>query len=82
MIIDIKKLQSVLDKGDYDSEVSVEAKNALDTSIKIRHKYTKHTKSENDGFLDFTRINEISIAKRGNLKVYQNLPKGIRVVAR
>lgn len=81
----IVRLNSILDKGTFQSKVSSSAKKALISSIKLRKKYTTIHSLENDSTknisLDFTEVNKQAIKKRGNLKVYQNLPKGIRVVA-
>lgn len=77
----VKTLEAVLEKGLFQSEVSSEAEEALKRNIKLR----KKLKSEKMGkrlTLDFSEVNKTSIEKRGNLKVYQDLPKGIRVVAR
>jgi hypothetical protein len=75
----VSKLNAVLKKGAFNSKVSDIAKEALIDSISL-HKKQKY-KSKKSLSLDFSQINKISIEKRDNLKVYQNLPKGIRVVA-
>ena len=78
----ITKMQGILNKGDFFTEVSPQATTALKDSIKIRNKRYKKPYSKSHITLDFKTVNEEAINKRGNLKVYDSLPKGIRVVAR
>jgi len=77
-VFSVGRMQSILNTGEFYTNISSEANEALKKSIKIRRKRSpkKHIT------LDFQSINEDAIKKRGNLKVYQSLPKGIRVVAR
>ncbi|MEA3552835.1 MAG: hypothetical protein U9R39_00375 [Campylobacterota bacterium] len=83
MGVEIKRLKSILNKGSFHSEVSTVANIALKNSIISRKKYfSSHAKSDSGITLDFKDINKFAIQKRGNLKVYQDLPRGIRVVAR
>jgi len=77
----ISRLQGILNRGDFYTEVSSEATIALKESQELRKKI-KGSSSQKKLKLDFEEVNKTAIAKRGNLKVYQNLPKGIRVVAR
>ena len=81
MSIELKKINTILENGEFHSEVSNAAKTALNDSIALRSKYKVKNKRQ-EILLDFTEVNKIAIQKRGNLKVYQDLPKGIRVVAR
>lgn len=81
MSLDTERISAILEKGDFQSGISEVAKEALQEAIKIKQHY-KTTLSTKTLSLDFTEVNRIAIEKRGNLKVYQNLPKGIRVVAR
>lgn len=80
MELDIKRINTILREGDFHSEVSNIAKEALEQSIKIKQQQKKISSTKTLS-LDFTEINKAAIEKRGNLKVYQNLPKGIRIVA-
>lgn len=81
MSLDTERISAILESGDFQSDISEVAKEALNESIKLKQRY-KRISSTKTLTLDFTEINKIAIEKRGNLKVYQNLPKGIRVVAR
>ena len=75
----ITRMQGMLDKGDFYTEVSSEVVVVLKDSIKIRRSL-KGSKSRGKLTLDFKEVNKSAIEKRGNLKVYQDLPKGIRVI--
>lgn len=83
MSIEMGKLKSILEHGDFYSDVSEIATLALQSSIDLKNSHKEfHIKKEQVVELDFSIVNRVAIEKRGNLKVYQNLPKGIRVVAR
>jgi len=78
----ITRLQEIVNSGEFFTDISSEAMTALESSIDIKNKRSKTLTHKEKLTLDFTEINKIAIEKRGNLKVYENLPKGIRVVAR
>ena len=79
------RLKAVLERSNYHSNISKVAGVALASSIDLRKKYAKAYSLQSIdaeiNLLDMTKSNISSIKKRGNLKVYHGLPKGIKVVA-
>lgn len=75
------KFESILKNGDFYSNVSDVVVAVLQDSINLKKQLDVRQKKKKEIDLDFTIVNKLAIKKRGNLKVYQNLPKGIRVVA-
>lgn len=75
------KFESIFKNGDFYSNVSDVVVAALQDSINLKKQLDVRQKKKKEIDLDFTIVNKLAIEKRGNLKVYQNLPKGIRVVA-
>lgn len=76
--MDVKiKFESIIE-----SDVSDIASAALQGSIKFKKQLSIKQKKKSEITLDFTIVNKSAIDKRENLKVYQDLPKGIRVIAK
>ena len=79
----ISKLQMILDKGEFKSDISEIAMDALYRLIflKKRYKFNSKVSTSNKikSNLSFTKINKIPLNK-SHLKCYKNIPKGIRVV--
>lgn len=85
--IEIKKVTIKMDvkikfESIIESDVSDIASAALQGSIKFKKQLSIKQKKKSEITLDFTIVNKSAIDKRENLKVYQDLPKGIRVIAK